>query len=98
MKKFIFLMISTMFLWSCNQLKDSTVYWHKKQVIEQIIKETDSVYMIHIGIMAQAFQLDHKNNTHYDEDLNLLNESLIKRTKLDIGIENGSNKIIVVKR
>ncbi|RQO30979.1 hypothetical protein DBR32_09740 [Taibaiella sp. KBW10] len=72
------------------------VFWHKNQVIEQVIKETDSLYIVQIGIMAQSFQLEQQHNAHFNEDLKLLKKSLSERIKVNIGIENGSNKIISV--
>lgn len=72
------------------------VYWYKNQIIEQVIKETDSVYVVQIGMMAQSFQLQRQHNTHFDEDLKLLQQSLAQRTKLNIGITNGTNNIIAI--
>lgn len=111
MRKFIFSTIPMLLLWSCQQAgnsdkptktenwtmqKGDSVYWYKSQVIEQIIKETDSVYVVQIGMMAQSFRLQPQYNTHFDENLSLLQQSLAQRTKLDIGIENHTNNIITV--
>ncbi len=95
MKTFIPI-IFPLLLVSCNTKTEVPLQWYENQIIEQVIPETDSTYNIQIGIRAQAFRLDKKND-HFTNNLQLLKESLEKRKKVTIGVEKGTARIIRVK-
>lgn len=82
---------------SCGERKSANnLSSYKNNIIEQIAKETDSIYRVQIGIMAQSFYLDRKNDG-FEKKLQLLQESLSQKKKLDIDVENGTNRIISVQ-
>ncbi|AFD06572.1 hypothetical protein [Solitalea canadensis] len=97
MKNLFTLLISLSLLVSCSQTKTDNLQWYEDQVIEQVIADSDSTYIIQIGMMAQAFHLD-KQNENFESNLNLLQESLSNKRKITIGVEKGSAKIISVKK
>lgn len=82
---------------SCSPKNTDNIQWYQNQIIEQVIKETDSTYIVQLGIMAQAFRLD-KKTTGFENKLQLLQESLSNRKKIDIGVEKGSAKIISIRK
>lgn len=94
----ITLCITGLLLFSCAvKKKDENLVWYKNQVIEQVVREKDSMYRIQIGMMAASFWLDNNTGERKDQ-LTLLQESLKRRFTLTIGVEKGTNKIIRVAK
>lgn len=83
-------------LFSCSSKTAEDIQWYKGEVIEQILEETDSTYNVQIGIMAHAFHLDNRDK-NFKEQMELLKESMSDRKKLDIGVEKGSSRIVIVR-
>ncbi|ERJ59917.1 hypothetical protein [Sphingobacterium paucimobilis] len=77
--------------------EEKNIQWYHAQVIEQLEPQGDSVYRVQIGIMASSFWLT-TDTKHFSKHLSLLENSLTNRKALDIGVENGSNKIILIKK
>ena len=75
---------------------ENHIQWYKNQIIEQVLPETDSTYIVQIGIMAQAFKLN-KNDANFEKNLKLLQESLTERKPKTIGVEQGTTKIVRVE-
>ncbi|MBL1411033.1 hypothetical protein [Sphingobacterium faecale] len=94
-KKTVYLALTAV-LFSCTAKQEkSNRSRYQNQVIEQLEAQGDSVYRVQIGIMASSFWLP-TDTKDFSKHLSLLESSLKKRTPLDIGVENGSNKIIDV--
>ncbi len=94
----LLLVVSGFFLLSCDTRQEKKdLVWYNDQVIEQLEPQGDSVYRIQIGIMASSFWLEeqHKELENY---LFLLRNSLTQRDSLNIGVEKGSNKILIVEK
>ncbi|MFD1769874.1 hypothetical protein [Sphingobacterium suaedae] len=70
--------------------------WYQNQTIEQVLWETDSTYIVQIGIMAQAFRLKRANDD-FEEQLTRLQEGMVHQRKFDIAIEKGTATIVSVK-
>jgi hypothetical protein len=83
-------------LLACAPETDS-LQWYENQTIEQITADTDSTYLIQIGIMAQAFHLNRQDDD-FENKLLLLEESLSQRKKLAIGVKKGTANIISVRK
>lgn len=82
---------------SCSGNKQSAdLSWYEGQVIEQLVDQDSAVYRVQIGIMAASFWLD-KGQDDFAKELSLLRESLQHKKKLDIGVEKGTSKIMIVK-
>ena len=82
---------------SCSGNKQpADLSWYEGQVIEQLVDEDSAVYRVQIGIMAYSFWLG-KEQEDVEKKLALLQESLQHKKKLDIGVEKGSSKIMIVK-
>lgn len=96
-KKTLYL-VPILFLFSCASKQESqNVSWYKDQVIEQLEPQGDSTYRVQIGIMASSFWLT-KDSKDFTKHFSLLENSLKNRSHLDIGVENGSNKIILINK
>lgn len=80
---------------STSQTADNNVRWYRNQSIEQLLPESETVYVVQIGIMAQAFRLE-RENTQSRRHLALLHQSLLHRTTVDVGVEKNSNRIVAV--
>lgn len=83
-------------LFSCTPKAENHIQWYKNQIIEQVLPETDSTYIVQIGIMAQAFKLN-KNDADFEKNLKLLQESLTERKPKTIGVEKGTITIVRVE-
>lgn len=83
-------------LFSCAPKAENHIQWYKNQIIEQVLPETDSTYIVQIGIMAQAFKLN-KNDADFEKNLKLLQESLTERKPKTIGVEKGTITIVRVE-
>jgi hypothetical protein len=95
--KTVFYIIISLSIFSCSSKTIENTQWYESQVVEQIIMDTDSTYIIQIGIMAQAFHLD-KQDEGFSDKLEILKESLSGRTKIDLEVEKGTAKILSVKK
>ncbi|MFE2861816.1 hypothetical protein [Sphingobacterium multivorum] len=80
---------------SQKENKNLTCYQH--QVIEQLVPETDSSYRVQIGILAATFWLDNQDD-QLAKKLNLLQQSYTQRNKVDVAVQQGTNKIIRVTK
>jgi len=80
---------------SQKENKNLTCYQH--QVIEQLFPETDSSYRVQIGILAATFWLDNQDD-QLAKKLNLLQQSYTQRNKVDVAVQQGTNKIIRVTK
>ncbi|QQT60369.1 hypothetical protein I6I97_14080 [Sphingobacterium multivorum] len=80
---------------SQKENKNLTCYQH--QVIEQLVPETDSSYRVQIGILAATFWLDNQDG-QLAKKLNLLQQSYTQRNKVDVAVQQGTNKIIRVTK
>ncbi|WP_294346490.1 hypothetical protein [Sphingobacterium sp.] len=80
---------------SQKENKNLTRYQH--QVIEQLVRETDSSYRVQIGIMAATFWLDNHDG-QLGKKLTLLQQSYTQRNKVDVAVQQGTNKIIRVTK
>lgn len=92
----IFTLFISLLLLSCSQTKTDNLQWYENQVIEQVIADSDSTYIVQIGMMAQAFYLD-KQSENFESNLRLLKESLSSKKKITIGVEKGTARIISVQ-
>ena len=95
MKKSI-LAFTTPLFFACVAKNDSNLQWYENEIIEQVNIETDSTYIVQIGMKAQAFYLT-KSNKNFEQNLKLLKQSLLTKEKISIGIEKNTAKIQVVK-
>ncbi|WP_343555019.1 hypothetical protein [Sphingobacterium sp.] len=83
-------------LFSCISKKENTdLVWYQHQVIEQVVRENDSTYRVQIGIMAASFWLDNLDG-QLSSELTLLQQSLTQRNKVNVAVQQGTNKIIRV--
>jgi len=80
---------------SQKENKNLTCYQH--QLIEQLVPETDSSYRVQIGILAATFWLDNQDG-QLAKKLNLLQQSYTQRNKVDVAVQQGTNKIIRVTK
>lgn len=91
-----YLLVLGLPLFSCISKKENkNLTWYQRQVIEQLIPETDSSYRVQIGIMAATFWLDNQDGQLANK-LNLLQQSYTQRNKVDVAVQQGTNKIIRV--
>ncbi|HAE66708.1 MULTISPECIES: hypothetical protein [Sphingobacterium] len=85
-------------LYSCvSQKENKKLTWYQHQIIEQLVPETDSSYRVQIGIMAATFWLDNQDG-QLTKKLNLLQQSYTQRNKVDVAVQQGTNKIIRVTK
>lgn len=80
-----------------SQKENKNLTWYQHQVIEQLVPETDSSYRVQIGIMAATFWLDNQDG-QLAKNLNLLQQSYTQRNKVDVAVQQGTNKIIRVTK
>jgi hypothetical protein len=93
-----YLAFLALLLYACVSKKENkNLTWYQHQVIEQLIPETDSSYRVQIGIMAATFWLDNQDGQLANK-LNLLQQSYTQRNKVDIAVQQGTNKIIRVTK
>lgn len=92
----IFILLISFLVLSCSQTKTDNLQWYENQVIEQVMADTDSTYIVQIGMMAQAFHLD-KQSENFESNLSLLKESLSSERKVTVGVEKGTARIIEVR-
>lgn len=92
-----FLLVLLVQLSSCSGNKEpADLSWYEGEVIEQLVDEDSTVYRVQIGIMAASFCLE-KEQEGVEKELALLQESLQHKIKLDIGVEKGTSKIMIVR-
>jgi hypothetical protein len=93
-----YLAFLALLLYACVSKKENkNLTWYQHQVIEQLIPETDSSYRVQIGIMAATFWLDNQDGQLANK-LNLLQQSYTQRNKVDVAVQQGTNKIIRVTK
>ncbi|MGE8429588.1 MAG: hypothetical protein ACN6O7_17020 [Sphingobacterium sp.] len=93
-----YLALLTLLLYACvSQKENKKLTWYQHQVIEQLVPETDSSYRVQIGIMATTFWLDNQDGQLANK-LNLLQQSYTQRNKVDVAVQQGTNKIIRVTK
>lgn len=80
-----------------SQKENKNLTWYQHQVIEQLVLETDSSYRFQIGIMAATFWLDNQDG-QLTKKLKLLQQSYTQRNKVDVAVQQGTNKIIRVTK
>lgn len=98
LKNILSLAVSGFFLISCDTHQEKKdLVWYNGQVIEQLEPQGDSVYRIQIGIMASSFWLEQQHQ-ELEDYIFLLRNSLTQRDSLNIGVEKGSNKILIVEK
>ncbi|VTR28886.1 Uncharacterised protein [Sphingobacterium thalpophilum] len=91
--------IAMLLLLSCSvKRNDKNLIWYENQVIEQIVPEQDSTYRIQIGIMAASFWFDQKDKRTTTGQMDLLQKSYHQKTRLHLGVEKETHKIIMVTR
>lgn len=95
MKKSILILVFP-FFFACAPKQEANLQWYENEIIEQVNVETDSTYIVQIGMKAQAFYLA-KSNKNFEQNLKLLKQSLLTKEKISIGIEKNTAKIQVVK-
>ncbi|MDR3007981.1 MAG: hypothetical protein LBV59_08625 [Sphingobacterium sp.] len=93
-----YLLFLGLLLFSCISKKENKdLTWYQHQVIEQVVRENDSTYRVQIGIMAASFWLDNLDG-QLSSELNLLQQSLTQRNKVNVAVQQGTNKIIRVTK
>jgi len=85
-------------LFSClSQKEKKDLTWYQNQVIEQIVRENDSTYRVQIGIMAASFWVDNQDGQLANK-LTFLQQSFTQRNKVNVAVQQGTNKIIRVTK
>lgn len=93
-----YLLFLGLLVFSCISKKENKdMIWYQHQVIEQVVRENVSTYRVQIGIMAASFWLDNLDD-QLSSELNLLQQSLKQRNKVNVAVQQGTNKIIRVTK